>query len=852
MTAAALSKVRLNLKIAMRDLLGDRRGFGIFIACIIIGVAAIAGVSSLSFSLAQGLSREGRTILGGDASISLMSRALTQEQRNYLSARGSLSELSLLRAMAHHASGETSVIEIKAIDPATYPAFGVITLNPELPLADALAEKQGIYGLVAETTLLTRLEIKLGDIITIGDKRFEIRSTLINEPDKLAGGIGFGPRVFMTRSALEASGLATPGAIIRNLTRIRLAGNPSDQEVKNFHSEINSAFPNAGWEIRTRDAVSPQFSRNLERFTQLLSLIALTALISGGAGVANSVREFTERKRTQFAILKALGASGSQVFAIALIQITIAGLIATLLGLTLGSLIPIFTANWLHQISDLPFTPSVNFQGILTGGCYGLLVTFIFAVIPLGRIHEMPVSRLLREDDQVLHLWRYSILSAFAAFLLAGLTLFSASDLKLGFIYIVSVFLIFASLRAASWAIIFALKKFARPNNSRLRLALANIWRPKSIAPSLIISAGLTQTLLIALALVEGAVHHELIRADSSEIPNFFFLDIPKTQTEAFNEFLKTTVPDAHIEHVPMMRGRIIELKGKPLDRYKIADEAKWVLEGDRGITFSENLPNNSTLTEGAWWEKDYTGTPLVSLEQKVAEAFGLKIGDQIRVNVLGRDLVATVSNFRKVDWRSYAINFVMVFSPNAFKAAPYTELFTISYTAPSLSERDKKDAILTRQTAKEFPNIVSIRVKDVLTAVDKIATQLAFAARAATVIALATAGLALTSAIISSQRARLYDTVIYKILGASRRWLMTVYALEFGLLGLVASMISLFAGLCFAYGLIKYIMKIDFVIPGATLILILSGTLISIIALGLMLSWRILTYPAASALRRL
>jgi putative ABC transport system permease protein len=301
-----------------------------------------------------------------------------------------------------------------------------------------------------------------------------------------------------------------------------------------------------------------------------------------------------------------------------------------------------------------------------------------------------------------------------------------------------------------------------------------------------------------------------------------------------------------------MMRGRILELKGKLLDRHTIADDAKWVLEGDRGITFSENIPDNSTLTEGTWWEKKYAGLPLVSLEQKVAEGFGLKIGDSIKINVLGRDIIATVANFRKVDWRSYAINFVMVFSPNAFKTAPYTELFTISYTAPSLSDRDQKDALITRQTAKDYPNIVSIRVKDVLIAVDKIATQLAFAARAATVIALATAGLALASAIISSQRARLYDTVIYKILGARRRWLMSVYTVEFGLLGLVASLIALIAGLCFAYGLIKYVMKIDFVFPGTTLIVILSATLLSIIVLGLMLSWRVLIDPAAPALRRL
>ncbi|MBM3563839.1 MAG: FtsX-like permease family protein [Alphaproteobacteria bacterium] len=852
MRALRFAALPFALRFALRDLLGDPRGFGVFIACIVIGVAAISGVSGLSRSLAQGLAREGRTILGGDASFSLVSRDFSPEQRAFFEARGRLSEISLIRAMARRDDGEAALVDIKAVDPQTYPAFGAIALEPDMPLAEALAERDGIPGVVTDPMLLARLDAKLGDTVTIGLSRFALRAVLRGEPDKLAGGVGFGPRVMMTRAALAGAQLASPGSIFRHVVRVALKGDAGDANLKAFAAEAASAFPQAGWEARTRDAVSPQFSRNLDRFTQMLTLVALTALVAGGAGVANAVQGFIERKRAQFAILKALGAEGSRVFKIALAQVLTAASFAILIGLAVGALIPWAGAQALRDLADLPVSAALDLQGAFYGALYGLLVVLIFALVPLGRAHETPVAALLRDDPRGASLARYRAGAWAAATALAALVMATSFDIKLGAAYVGAAVAAFALLRGAAWAVMRLARALPRPRDARLRLALTNIWRPKSLTPALMISIGLTQTLLIALALVEGAIHNELARADAGEIPNFFFIDVPKAQTQAFADFLSHEAPDARIEHVPMMRGRIVAVKDTPVDRIAVADDAKWALEGDRGVTFSGAVPANSALTEGEWWPADYAGPPLVSLEQRIAEGLGLTIGDYIRVNVLGREITAKIASLRKVDWRSYAINFVMVFSPNVFGGAPNTELFTVAYGAPTVTARDAKDARLTREAAKLFPSVVSVRVKDALAAIDKIAGQLALAARAAAGLAIVTAILALASALASGQRARVHDAVVLKTLGATRFWLASAYALEFGLVGLAASLIALAAGAGAASAMVTLVMKIDFAFLPGRATLIALATLAVTIAIGLAGTWRALSRRPGPELREL
>jgi putative ABC transport system permease protein len=847
-------RLPLALRFALRDLFGDPRGFGIFIACIVIGVSAISGVSALSRSLAAGLAREGRVILGGDISFNLVHRELDAQERAFLEARGRLSEIALMRAMARRDDGEAALVEIKAVDPSTYPSFGQILLDPSQSLSAALEEKDGAFGLICDATLLARLDVKIGDALMIGDHRFQLRSALVGEPDKLAGGFGYGPRVMMSLAALRATGLTQEGSIVRRLARVAVRGAQgvaSDQEVARVADDAQAAFPLAGWEIRKRDAVSPQFSRNLDRFTQFLTLVALTALIAGGAGVANAVSGYVARKRQSFAIMKAVGAPGSRVFAIALTQTLAVAILAIAIGLALGAALPFAAAATLQRVTDLPVAAGFDPAGAAVSALYGLLVTLIFSLGPLGRAHSAPVAALLRDDVEAAHeepLLRYRVAAGLAAVALVGAVMASSTDWKIAASYLAATVVAFLLLRGIAALIVRLTRALPRVKQPQLRLALANIARPHNLTPALIVSVGVVQTLLVALALVEGAIHAEFERSDRRKTPNFFFIDAPKAQAAEFQNFLEERAPGAEIEHVPMMRGRIVAVKGVRAEKLRPRDDAAWVLEGDRGITFSDEIPAGSQLIAGDWWSKGEK-RPLVSVESRIADGLDVKIGDEITVNVLGRDVTARIANLRRVDWRSFGINFVLVFSPATFRNAPYSELFTISYGAGNDALRDAR---LTREVAKRFPAIAAIRVKDALDAVDKIASQLALAARTAAGVAILTATLALASALAAGQEARLHDAVVLKTLGATRPWLAGAYALEFALLGAAACLFSLFAGSLAAYLLTENLLKMDFVFLAGPVFATSLGALLFTILLGLAGTWRTLGQKPGAALRRL
>ena len=852
-----LNQLPLALRFALRDLLGDPRGFGVFIACIVIGVAAISGVDGLSRALSQGLAKEGRTILGGDLSFNLSHREVEPNERAWLERHGRVDEIALMRAMAKREAATTpdgadpALVELKAVDPSVYPVFGSLETEPREPVARLLALRGDVFGLVADPLLIARLDAKIGDLLTIGAAQFEIRAILRSEPDKLSGGVGFGSRVLISFDALKATGLVRAGTIVRYIARLALPGNPSEEEVAALADASGAAFPLAGWDIRKRDAASPQFSRNLERFSQLLTLVALTALVAGGAGVANAVRGLIERKRAAFAVLKALGAPATRVFAIAMTQVLLMAALAICLGLGIGAAIPFLAGAALERVVELPVVVGMDYTGLAIGALYGLLVTLVFSLGPLGAAHGVPVAALLRGDAESSREkgpLRYRIAGLSALLALVATVLLSASDKKLAAYFLAAVLAAFLLLRGVAFAATWAARKLPRAKDARLRLAQSNIARPGSLAPALILSIGVTVSLLVALALVEGAIHAELARSGTGEIPRFYFIDVPRDESAAFESFLAQQVPAPSINHVPMMRGRIVAVKGARAETLHVGEDAAWALDGDRGVTFASRIPQGAQIAEGEWWDAD-TKAPLVSLEAKVAKGLGLGIGDEITVNVLGREITARVANLRRVEWRSYAINFVMVFSPATFQGAPYSDLFTIAYGA---ANADALDAALARETAKRFPMVASVRVKDALEAVDKIAGQLALAARAAAGVAVVTALLALGSAIAAGQRARQHDAVVLKTLGATRPWLMTAYALEFGALALVACLFAVVAGAAAAFGIVEGLMKMSFVfLPGtvaATALAALAATML----LGLAGTWRVLARKPGPELRSL
>jgi putative ABC transport system permease protein len=386
-------------RFAIRDLRGGLGGLRIFLLCIALGVAAIVGVESLARALDDGLGREGRVILGGDASFSLIHRRLSAPEQQFLESYGSLSTVATMRAMARAESDDAALVELKAVEPS-WPRIGAAVLAPSMPLGETLSEKDGAFGVAAEEALLARLNLKLGDVIRIGEAKFAIRTILTSEPDRLATGVGLGPRVLISQAALDATGLVQPGSLVRWTTRVIMGGAggaPDEAAVRALLGQANKAFPQAGWEARSRLNVSPDFSRDLDRFAEFLTLAGLLSLVVGGVGVANAAQGFVERKRATLAILKAIGATGASVVALALLEFSIVALIGALAGAALGAAIP-FAVDWLFgSLLPVPLAPSIEPSVIALGLAFGLLTALAFSIAPLGRAHDLPVTTLIRD-----------------------------------------------------------------------------------------------------------------------------------------------------------------------------------------------------------------------------------------------------------------------------------------------------------------------------------------------------------------------------------------------------------------------------------------------------------------------
>ena len=847
----------LILRLALRDLRGGLRGFGIFLACIALGVAAITGVGSLSRALSDGLARQGRVILGGDATFNLVQRAATPQETAFLASRGRLSHVAVLRAMARgEGAGSAALIELKAVGPE-YPSVGKLGLEPSQPLAPALIERDGAYGIVADAAFEARLGLKLGDAVAIGTSRYVLRAVLTQEPDKLAGGLDIGPRVIMSDAGLAASGLIQPGALVRNLYRVDLPATANGQPAgaRTLQALVDAAgkqFPEAGWEVRTRENVSPQFERDLRRFTQFLTLVGLTALIIGGAGVANAIRGFIVRKRPDIATLKSLGAPGGKVFAIMLVEVMLIAALGIAIGLAAGVAMPFAVAAAFSAVLPIQLAPSVYPAQIAAGVLYGGWTALAFSLGPLGQAHDVPVSALFRdrvEPDRRRPRGRYLALIVGAAVGLASTILLLSSDWTLVTYYMVAIAGGFVLLRLVAWLMMAAARRVPHSRHVALRLAIANIHRPGALTPSVVLSLGLGLALLVALTLIDANIRAQLDRTVPGETPAFFFLDLQHAQAPAFADFVHAKAADGKLELVPMMRGRISRVNGVDAAKVKPGEKAAWVLQGDRGITFAADVPAGSTLVRGAWWAGDYAGKPLVSLEEEIAKGLGLKLGDTVTVNVFGRDVTATLANTRKVDWRKFGINFVLVFSPHTFAGAPYADLASLTFPKGAPAARD---LTLLREVADAYPAVTTIRVKDALDAVSGVVAQLAAAIRGAAGVALAASVLVLAGALAAGQEARLYDAVVLKTLGATRGRLLAAFLLEYGILGLATAVFGVLAGGLAAYGVVAKVMTLDFVWLWPQALAAAGGALGFTVLLGLAGTWRILGKKPAPYLRSL
>ncbi|WHA41432.1 ABC transporter permease [Agrobacterium larrymoorei] len=835
------------LRLARREIRGGLSGFYIFLACIALGTGAIAAVNSVSKAVTSAIASEGQSILAGDVRFELRNREATAEERAYIDGLGQVALSDGLRSMARLEDGsQQTLAEVKAVDSA-YPLYGNFISDPALPLPQLLAKQGESFGAVAAPMLLERLGIKIGDELLLGNARLKLMGTIVTEPDALSDGFGFAPRLLLSRDALAASGLIQTGSLVEHAYKVRL-NDPAKRAT--IIADTNREFPNAGWSIRTSDRAAPSLTENVNRFSQFLTLVGLTALIVGGVGVANAVRAFLDSKRTTIASLKCLGAPASVVTMTYLFQIAFIACVGIAIGLTLGAVAPLIAMQFLEGVLPVPKELAFYPSALSLAAIFGLLTTLAFAILPLGQAREVPATALFREqgfEENKLPSWPY--LAATAALLgsLAGLAIFSAEDRFIASVFLAAIAFAFVVLRLVAWGIKAVARRSPRVHSAALRLAIGNIHRPGALTPSVVLSLGLGLTLLVTLTLIDGNLRRELTATLPERAPNFFFVDIQGSERDGFRDLVKREAPDGTLTEVPMLRGRILALNGQDVTKMDVPSSGRWVLRGDRGITYAQDLPDNAKLTQGTWWEKDYTGEPLVSFAAEEAGELGLKIGDTVTVNVLGRSITAKIANLRDVQWQSLSINFVMVFSPNTFRGAPHAWLATLA--DPSATPAQEGEIL--RSVTNAYPTITSVRVKDALDVVDRLVGQLATAIRAAAAVALVASVLVLAGALAAGNRARTHDAVILKTLGGTRSMLIRAFSYEYMMLGLATAVFALFAGGVSAWFVIARIMKL----PSSFLPDVAIGTLVvalvMTVGIGLIGTWRILGQKAAPVLRQ-
>jgi putative ABC transport system permease protein len=634
--------------------------------------------------------------------------------------------------------------------------------------------------------------------------------------------------------------------------RLRLPGNASDAATLAVIERAGATLPDAGWNIRTRSNASPQLERNIDRFTQYLTLVGLTALLVGGVGVANAVRSHLDRRRDAIATMKALGATGGRVFAIYLSQVLAVAFVAALLGAILGGGLPFVIAWIFAPVLPLPIAPALHLPELALAVLYGVLTALAFALWPLGRAHDVSVATLFRDEVAAERAWprpRYVVATALVVAALAALAIVLAYDRRIAAIFVASAAAVFVALRLVAALLMLAARRSPRPRAVVLRYALGNIHRPGALTPTVVLSVGLGLALLVTVIEVDGNLRRQFMAALPDNAPTFYFVDISSADADRFEAFVRERAPQATFESVPMLRGRIVAANRVAAEEIKAAPHAAWVLQSDRGITYAGEIPRGSRLVDGRWWPPDYAGPPLVSLEKRIADGLGLKVGDRLTVNVLGRNIAAEVANLRTVDWQGLGINFVLVYSPDAFRAAPHTHIATLTFPRDGTTA---EEAALLRAVADAFPTVTTVRVKDAIEAVGGIVANLVRGIRGASLITLIAAALVLGGALAAGHRYRVYDAVVLKTFGATRARLLAAFALEYLALGLATALFGVAAGSLAAWMIVREVMNLSFVFLPAPAAAAALAALAVTVLLGLVGTYSALGQKPAPVLRNL
>ncbi|TYC87974.1 ABC transporter permease [Novosphingobium sp. BW1] len=830
-------------KIARRDLHARFKGLRLLLVCLFLGVGALAAIGTLTGSIERELTSRGREVLGGDIELRMWQRGLTEPERTALQELGRVSEGTRMQAIAR--KGDlTAPVALKAVD-AAWPLYGALTLADG---RDVGAPPSGTTWIARGTA--ARLGLEVGDSFSLGGETVRVGGIIASDPEQLSEGFALGDLAIASADLPAKANLTAPGAMYRSAVRVRF--NSPSRDAETAAEALTDTFGEDAFQLRTHEAASPSTARFVERMGQFLILVGLAALVIAGIGIGGGVSSYLEARRSSIATLKVLGATSRDIARIYLIQVGSAALAGSLAGLVAGVAISPLLARALGDLLPVDTATTIAPAALATAAGYGLLVALIFAAPPLARARSFPTMALMRAGVAPLraNLRTLALPVGLGLAAIVALALVNAAQPMVTLSFLAGSVLLLGLLAALGFGIRKLAARLPRPDDPILRAGLANFSRPGAQTGSLVTALGFGLSAFVLIAAIQTSLDANMRTALPDRAPDYFVLDIPKAGAEDFRATVERTLPGSSVRIAPNLRGRVIAYG--PTDAMtRVADlderpEGAWALRGERGLTYAKTVPEGSTVTSGEWWASDYSGPPLVSIDEEFAEAVGLRVGDYLTVSLLGVERTARIAALRRIDWDTMGFNFVMVFSPNTLADAPYNLAATIE-TGSQGTARDFLPVL-----AREFPSSSVIETGSLLTQARGILDQMTLAILAAASVAVL-AGLAvLLGAIAAARASRTYDNVILRVLGASRRQLLVLQIVEYGALALVLGLVALALGSAIAWAVITQLFEFEWLPDWPRILAVLAAGLVLVLAFALGGSLPQLRARPARALREL
>ena len=838
-----MNTLKLAWTFAKRELRGGLRGFRIFLACLALGVAAIAAVGTVRASIQAGLEQNGAALLGGDAVVRFTYRFADDDERAWLdSIAERVSETTDFRSMivVERDTIERGLTQVQAVDDL-YPLIGETVLDPPMPLSQAFAGTEQTPGGVMERVLADRLGLTAGDTFNLGTTTFTLSAILVSYPDNSGGGFGLGPRSLVLLDDLKDSGLLATGTLMESNYRLDL---PDGADLQYLEDQSESLFRDSGLRWRDARAGAPGVARFVDRIGAFLILVGLSGLAVGGVGVSAAVRSYLQGKAPVIATLKTLGATRATIFLTYFLQIGVLTIAGVTIGLILGAAIPLAFAPIIEARLPIPADFTLHAAPLFEAAIYGVLAALIFTLWPLARTEDIKAATLFRDAfgaGRMFPALKYLIATAVLFAILIGTAILFSGTAFLTLWTAGGILFALALLVAAAAFARWTARRFRRTARGRpaLRAALGSIGARNGETTSVVLSLGLGLAVLAAVGQIDGNLRASIADELPDVAPSYFFVDIQPDQIDGFRARLDDDPQVSDYEATPMLRGVITQINGQAAR--DVTDH--WVIRGDRGITYSA-LPSEGTIiTEGNWWPEDYTGPPLISFATEEGAEMSLRIGDTITTNILGRDITATIANFREVSFEDAGIGFIMSMNPSALQGAPHSWISTV-YSEP------EAEAAILRDLATAYPNITAIRVRDAIDQVVQLLGGISAATRYGALATLLTGFLVLIGAAAAGERARTYEAAVLKTLGASRGTILRSFALRSALLGLAASIVALTAGIAGGWAVSTFIMETDYTPIWTSAGTIIFGGMATTLIAGLAFAWRPLSAKPAQVLR--